>query len=118
MQQYLVVHALLRFIVTKFTCVIKDIKVFRNEMGPRLKNRATSPGGGGTPLYKPYRYLPPHRVGFLRRCPFWSGIRGLVFEGTTECMNVSSFQFQMSKKEREMCEFETYSIIFFVPALI
>ena len=23
--------------------------------------------GGGTPLYKPQRYLPPQRVGFLRR---------------------------------------------------
>ena len=22
-------------------------------------------GGGGTPLYKPYRYVPPQRVGFL-----------------------------------------------------
>ena len=42
-------------------------------------------GGGGTPLYKPYRYVPPHRVGSLRRfglktvihalCLFWSGIR-------------------------------------------
>ena len=43
------------------------------------------PPGGGTPLYKPHRYVPPHRVGFLRRfglktglhalCLFWSGIR-------------------------------------------
>ena len=42
-------------------------------------------GGRGTPLYKPYRYVPPHRVGSLRRfglktvihalCLFWSGIR-------------------------------------------
>ena len=23
------------------------------------------PGGGGTPIYKPYRYVPPQRVGFL-----------------------------------------------------
>ena len=22
-------------------------------------------GGGGTPLFKPYRYMPPQRVGFL-----------------------------------------------------
>ena len=39
----------------------------------------------GTTLQKPYRYVPPHRVGFLSRfglktgihytlCPFWSGI--------------------------------------------
>ena len=38
------------------------------------------PGGGGTPLYKLYRYVPPHRVGFLLRSglktlsPFRSGI--------------------------------------------
>ena len=42
-------------------------------------------GGGGTPLYKLYRYVSPHQVGFLRRfclkagrhtlCPFWSVIR-------------------------------------------
>ena len=46
---------------------------------------------GGTPLYKLYRYVPPGRVGYLRR--FWSengysfahfGLEsGLVFEGTT-----------------------------------
>ena len=30
----------------------------------------------------------------------------MVFEGTTECMNVYIAQFQMSKKEREICEFE------------
>ena len=43
------------------------------------------PGGGSTPLYKPYRYVPPHRLGFLGRF----GLKtGMVFEGTTECMNV------------------------------
>ena len=53
-------------------------------------------GGGGTPLYKLYRYVPPHRVGFLRRFGLKTGIHfahfglesGMVFEGTTECMNV------------------------------
>ena len=45
---------------------------------------------GGTPLYKPYRYVPPHRVGFLRRfglktgiiytLPIWSGM-GYGFRG-------------------------------------
>ena len=24
-------------------------------------------GGGGTPLYKPYGYVPPHRVGFFEQ---------------------------------------------------
>ena len=46
---------------------------------------------GGTPLYKLYRYVPPHWVGFLRRfglktgnhtlCPIWSGI-GYGFRGS------------------------------------
>ena len=59
-------------------------------------------------------YVPPHRVGFLCRfslktgnytlCSFWSGI-GYGFR--EECMNVFIVSiFQMSKKEREICEFE------------
>ena len=51
---------------------------------------------GGTPLYKLYRYVPNHRVGFLRRFGLKTVIHlvhfglesGMVFEGTTECMNV------------------------------
>ena len=43
---------------------------------------------GGAPLYNPYRYLPPHRVGFLRRFGVKTGINfahfglesGMVFE--------------------------------------
>ena len=34
-------------------------------------------GGGGTSLYKPFRYLPPQRV----FAPFWSGI-GYSFKGS------------------------------------
>ena len=49
------------------------------------------PGEGGTPLNKPYRYVPPHRVGFLRRFGLKTGIHfahfglesGMVFEGPT-----------------------------------
>ena len=47
-----------------------------------------TPGGGGAPSYKPYRYLPPQQVGFwglfglktgihllgYTLCLFWSGI--------------------------------------------
>ena len=48
-------------------------------------------GGGGTPLYRPYRYVLPQRVGFLRRFGLITGIdfahfsleTGMVFEGTT-----------------------------------
>ena len=45
---------------------------------------------------KPCRYVPPRRVGVLRRFGLKTGIHfahiglesGIVFEGTTECMNV------------------------------
>ena len=65
-------------------------------------------GGGGTPLYKPYRYVPPHRVGFLRRFGLKTGVHfahfglesGMLFEGTTECMNI--FIISIPKQEREM----------------
>ena len=48
----------------------------------------SSPGGGGTPLCKLYRYVPPHRVGFLRHFGPKTGIHfayfglesGMVFE--------------------------------------
>ena len=47
--------------------------------------------GGGTLLYKPYRYVPPHRVGFLPRFGVKTDIHfghfglesGMVFEGIT-----------------------------------
>ena len=46
---------------------------------------------GGTLLYKPCRYVPPHRVGFMRRFGLKTGEHfahfglesGMVFEGTT-----------------------------------
>ena len=53
---------------------------------------ASARGGvGGTPLYKRSRYLPTHRVGFLRRFGLKMSIHfanfglesGMVFEGTT-----------------------------------
>ena len=48
-------------------------------------------GLGGTPLYKLYRYVTSHRVGFLRRFGLKTCIHfahfglesGMVFEGTT-----------------------------------
>ena len=65
----------------------------------RLRNKDPIRGdpGGGTPLYKLYRYVPPYRVGFLRRFGPKTSIHfahfglksGMVFEGTHhECMNV------------------------------
>ena len=49
-------------------------------------------GEGGTPLYKPYRYVPYHRVGFLRPFCLKTGVHlahfglesGMVFEGTSD----------------------------------
>ena len=48
-------------------------------------------GGGDTPLYKPYRYVPPQRVEFLGLFGLKTGIdfghfgleSGMVVEGTT-----------------------------------
>ena len=50
--------------------------------GPRAAVLKT--GGRGTPLFKLPRYVPPHRVGFLRRFGLKSG---MVFEGTTRVYN-------------------------------
>ena len=84
-------------------------------------------GGGGSPLSKPYRYVPPHRVGGFASfwsengytlCPFWSGI-GYGFRGNYGSVwTFLSFQFQMSKKEREICEFQRDLNNFCVCALI
>ena len=74
------------------------------------------PGRGYIPLYKSYRYVQPHWVGFLRRFGLKTGgfahfslESGRVFEGTTgmygsmgSWWKYLSFQFQMSKKERQI----------------
>ena len=47
--------------------------------------------GGGSSISTLYRYVPPHRIGFLRRFGLKTGIHfghfvlesGMVFEGTT-----------------------------------
>ena len=41
---------------------------------PPLTTSLSSPGGGGTPLYKVYRYVPPQRVWFLSRFGLKTGI--------------------------------------------
>ena len=54
-------------------------------------NFSLAGGGGGTLLCKPYRYVPPQKVWFLRRFGLETGIdfahigleSGVVFEGTT-----------------------------------
>ena len=58
----------------------------------RRTGRGTVRTRGSTPLYKPFRYVPPHRVGFLRRFGVKMGLihfahfrleSGMVFEGAT-----------------------------------
>ena len=72
---------------------------------------------GGTPLYKPYGYVPPQRVGFLRRSGLKTGIDfphfgpeskiWYGFPGNFESVRkYLLFQFQMSSEEREICQFE------------
>ena len=58
-----------------------------------------TPGGGGgwvLPYIRPYGYVSPRREGFLGRFGLKTDIHfahfglelGMVFEGTTECINV------------------------------
>ena len=78
-------------------------------------------------MYKPFRYVPPQRVGFLHRFGLKTSIdfvhfgleSGMVFKGTTGVSeHFLSFQFQMNKNEVEICEFEKYLKKIFVCALI
>ena len=65
-----------------------------NGLVPLVSERSFPPagrggGGLGTPLYRPYSYVPPQREGFLRRFGLITGIDfahfslDMVFEGTT-----------------------------------
>ena len=57
-------------------------------------------------MYRPRVFAPLWSENKYRLCSFWSGI-GCGFQGN--CVNVRRylpFQFQMWKKEREICEFE------------
>ena len=56
--------------------------------------------------------MPPHWVGFLHRFGQWKRVLPILvwnqvsfLRELRECMTLS-FQFQMSEKEREICEFE------------
>ena len=91
------------------------------------RNRELKQPGGSTPLYKLYRYVPPHRVGFLRRFGLKTGIHfahfglesGMVFEGTTEYMHVFIVSIPNEQESwREICEFNMDLNNFFVCALI
>ena len=76
-----------------------ELKTFKNQ----YQNLVITPrgGGGGTPLYKLYRYVSPHWVGFLRRFGQRTGIQfahfglgsGMVFEGTTAVYKLKASDF-------------------------
>ena len=80
--------------------------------------QGTVPGRGGVLLYINHilRYVPPQGVWFLCLYGLKMGIdfahfgleSGMVFGGTTGMYEriILSFQFQMNKKEREICEFK------------
>ena len=86
-----------------------------------------TPGGGGTPLYKPYRLCAaPTGTVFgsfwsengYTLFPFWSGF-GYGFQGNYGSVwKYLSFQFKMNKKEIEICQIEMHLKKFFVCALI
>ena len=64
-----------------------------------IKDLGWATPGGGTPLYKPYRYVPRHQVGFLSLFGLKTGIHfalfglksAMVFEGTKECEYIYRF---------------------------
>ena len=95
-------------------CFVKiDFMITLNEKPLLIESLFALGGEGCTPLYKPYRYVPPHHR-FLRR--FGLGLHfahfglesGMVFEETVGVYEriYSSCQFRMNKKEREMCQLE------------
>ena len=80
-----------------------------------IRKASTPPPPRVLPLYRPYRYVLHQRVGFLRRFGLEMGTdladfgleSDMIFKGTTGVYErIYFFQFQMSKKEREICEFE------------
>ena len=88
---------------------------FPSPFGSSLANYPA--GGGGTPLYKPYRDVPPQKVLFLRRFGLKTGIdfahfgleSGIVFEGTTGTyVRIYRFNSKWIRKKIEICEFEMH----------
>ena len=64
-----------------------------------------SGGEGGTPLYRPYKYVPPKRVWVLCRFGLKTGVdfgldSDMVFEETAGVYVYLSFSFQMNMKEK------------------
>ena len=65
---------------------------------------------GGTPLYRPYRYVPPQGVGFFRRFGLKTGLdfaqfgleSGMVFEETTGVYErIYRFNYKRMRKKKK-----------------
>ena len=75
-------------------------------------------GWWGTPLYKLYRYVPPHQVRFFRRFGLKMGVNfahfglelGMVFEGTTGVYERSYHFNSNEKSEIEICKFNMHCL--------
>ena len=82
-------------------------RISRKEKNWKKKVNVNQKYRGGAPLYKLYRYVLP------KGYDFWAFLvreTGMVFEGTMgtyERIDIL-FQFQMNKKELEICEFEMH----------
>ena len=91
----------------------------REQKGPSpLLPSPRGGGGAGTPLYKLYRYVLPHRVWFLRRFGLKTGknfghfglVLGMVFEGITGVYE-RLYRFNskwVSKKQKYANSFEEF----------
>ena len=82
--------------------------------------QATRGGGGrGTPLYKPYMFVSPQRVGFLSRfglktgiSPLFARIGGYGFRGNFGSVwTYLSFQFQMYANSKCILEIFIFSVL-------
>ena len=82
----------LRCLYGKVTFFAKILKIAKNKCKSRLIERTGEQNvPGGTPVYKLYRYVPPHRLGSLRPFGLKTGVHfaqfglesGMVYEGST-----------------------------------
>ena len=91
----------------------------QNHLTGYISLGALGVGGGGVySLIKSYKYVPPQRVRVLHLSSLKMRIHfayfgldsGMFFEGTTSVYEHITLlsQFQMNKKEREICEFATH----------
>ena len=84
----------------RLNTALSDFLLLSGTGCPFRQEKSLKPGGGGTPSYKPYRYVLPYRGGFLRHFGLKTGIHfshfwELGFKGTmgVYAWTYLSFQF-------------------------